>query len=246
MGVVQESLRRMHSVSVAWMAEHANPEIRRRYFEQAEELDVLVESVLVKLQLVALYSEILTQSYATLPSSERSTHGTASYPMLLEATTGINLEIQSHDAGLLARVAAFSGAVSACVNSADTLAQFLQRVYGLDLPSEPNMHHLCGVLSPHCLLAGYIAREKGLDWMGRLRGLRAECQHGAVLRTFIARMGQGSTIPYVDAQWSADGTERLVVSDFVQRIRGNAERLLAMVADVVASSPQTAIQARSV
>ena len=243
MGRVQESLRRMQLATVAWMVEHRHSEIRRRYQEQAEELDLLVESIIVKVELAALFSEILSK-FDPRMLRQAGNPPTPRFPITLDTTSEIRFEISSHGASLLARVAAFSGAVSACVNAADTLAQFLQRVYGIRLPSEPNMHHLTKAISPECLLSSVLSGNPGLGWMGRLRGLRAECQHGAVLRTFMANGEATASMPVVDAQWSADGTERLLVSDYVWRIRENAEMVLGMASDAVAARPETAVAPR--
>ena len=212
--------------------------------EAVEQIDLLCDSVQARLLLLSFYSSLLSRENLLEMGRLEGFFPDKDLEAVLVATEGMRLSVSTPKWCVAVKLLAFSGAVSACVNAADTLARLLAVAYDIRIGRHPQLEAILERLAEDSLLAPILRDSPGLDWMGPVRSLHAECQHGAILSTYQSRAG-GSAVPYVKGVWCNESDEGMPMPQYVNWAEESVEELIEGVASAVAFDPERALLIRS-
>lgn len=154
------------------------------------------------------------------------------------------ITVKSPMAAALIRYMAFSGAVSSCVNAADTMGRYLRVAYGIDdLPMRTaSLKAICSRLLAPSALHTVLSESPGLEWMEKLRELRGECQHGKLAGSHYRDPGRSSE-PLVPSRYCEDGNE-VTMSAYLNWAIAKTDELITKSALLIAANPQHGVQLR--
>lgn len=209
------------------------------------DLLVLERSIRVKLHMAEHNAALLSRaSLEQLNRVEDALADSPRRPVTLISDDHWEITIKSPFAGALVRYMAFSGAVSSCVNAADTLGRYLRMAYGIDdLPVKAaSLKAVRNRLLIPSSLHTVLSDSPGLEWMEKLRNLRGECQHGKLAGSHYQH-SEKSSEPLVPPRYCEDGNEATISEYLVWAMKKTAD-LMTKLAQVIEADPQHAIQLR--
>jgi len=206
------------------------------------DLLVLERSIRAKLHMAEHNAALL--SSASLEQLSRVEDSLSDYPrrpVTLISDDDWEITIKSPLAGALVRYMAFSGAVSSCVNAADTLGRYLRMAYGIDdLPVKAaSLKAVRSRLLIPSSLHAVLSDSPGLEWMEKLRNLRGECQHGKLAGSHYP--SEKSSEPLVPHRYCEDGNE-VTISAYLEWAMAKTAELLTRLAQTIAADPEHAVQ----
>jgi len=152
------------------------------------------------------------------------------------------LTLSSNEASDLMVLMTVDSAAAACVNVLDNMARLLNEGYGLDVVSGPGetlslrptdmirfVDKVTDENGGDTPLGRVLLSSPGTDWMGFLRKLRGECQHGKITAVVMhpeRGFGMPLSEPVVAEEFCPDFVKDLRVSRFFISIHTQALELL--------------------
>jgi len=155
------------------------------------------------------------------------------------------ITVKSPKAGTIIRFMAFSGAVSSCVNAADTLGRYLRKAYGINGLNErgASLKAVRNRLRVQSALHSVLSDSPGLEWMEKVRDLRGECEHGMLAGSHYQYMGTSSE-PLVLRTYCEDNND-IPMSAYLDWVTAKTAELVTKSANVIATDPENAVQLRT-
>jgi hypothetical protein len=208
------------------------------------DLRLLEASVIAKLHMAEHNAALLSSASLEQLSRLENPLVDSSEAVTLISDTHWDITIKSRKAGTLVRLMAFSEAVSACVNVADTLGRYLRKAYGIRLKErQANLMLVRQELDPRSSLLHILECDPGLGWMEKLRDLRGECQHGKLAGMIYTAPGT-NTEPLVPCRY-CEGDDMLPISAYIEWAMAKTAELMAKSAHAIAADPEHAVQLKS-
>jgi len=212
---------------------------------ELEDLQLLEASVIAKLYIAQHNAALLSNASLEQLSRLDNPLVESSETVTLVSDVDWDITIKSRKAGTLLRLMAFSGAVSACVNTADTLGRYLRKAYEIKGLKErgASLKAVREKLTAASSLHTVLEESPGLEWMEHLRNLRGESQHGKLAGTLYLSPGT-NTEPLVPRLYCETNAE-VPISAYIKWAMARTAELITKSAQVVAADPEHAVQLRN-
>ena len=219
-------------------------EVARRYIRSSgrtgldwARLELLEASIVAKLLILEHNATLLASASLEGLSKLENPFADAGCPnsVVLISDDDWDIVVKTPQAGALMRLMAFSDVVSACVNAADTLGRFISVAYDLRLDKDQaSLRRILPKLQSKSRLLPVLRENPGLDWMEKLRKLRGECQHGAIVGTIWTVSG-ANTEPIVGRQFCQGDGDGVSISTYIGWARAQTIELITKAASAIAS-----------
>jgi len=211
-------------------------------------LDIYADSMVRKLELMEHHVATLTRVDWDIVGAlvgelniEPASGKRTALSLLHPTECGYAVLVDSRRVAELVVHAAFDGVVAASVNACDTLGRLINLTYSLGVREEnANLPMVATKLDLKSPLGRVLRSEPGIEWMGPLRRLRGECQHGML--TEVLYQGIGSTVEYtVASAWHFDGVTNARVSVYALATQEKTTALLERAAAAILADPVKAL-----